>query len=153
MSKSQKPSELEEHLGYWLRLVSNHVSHAFRVKVEAHGVTVAEWVVLRALFDVEGVRPSELADRLGLTRGAVSKLVDRLVAKELATTRSDRGDRRSQLVALTTSGRRLVPVLAALADENDAEVFGHLDRDQRVALRETLVAIARRNALEGVPTD
>ena len=37
-------SALDAHLGYWLRAVSNHVSHAFKTKVERHGVTVAEWV-------------------------------------------------------------------------------------------------------------
>ncbi|MEI9903207.1 MAG: hypothetical protein WDN06_03970 [Asticcacaulis sp.] len=49
------PSHLEAHLGYWMRFVSNHVSQAFARKVEAHGVTVAEWVVLRELF--EGAMP------------------------------------------------------------------------------------------------
>ncbi len=44
-------SALEAHLGYWMRFVSNHVLHAFRLKVESHGVTMAEWVVMRALFE------------------------------------------------------------------------------------------------------
>ncbi|MEG2964613.1 MAG: MarR family transcriptional regulator, partial [Janthinobacterium sp.] len=42
-------SELEAHLGYWLRFVSNHVSHSFQKKAEANGVTVSEWVVLREM--------------------------------------------------------------------------------------------------------
>ena len=66
-------SALESHLGYWLRYVSNQVSHAFAPKVQARGVTVAEWVVLRERYDKE-VRPSALAERLGMTRGAISKL-------------------------------------------------------------------------------
>ena len=33
-------SELESHLGYWLRLVSNHVSQSFADKLGARGVTV-----------------------------------------------------------------------------------------------------------------
>ena len=49
-------SPLESHLGYWLRYVSNHVSHAFALKVAARGVTVAEWVVLRELYDGEARR-------------------------------------------------------------------------------------------------
>jgi hypothetical protein len=82
-SPRAEPSGLEDHLGYWLRVVSNRVSHAFKVKVEQRGVTVAEWVVLRALYERDGVKPSELASKLGLTRGAISKLVDRLAAKGL----------------------------------------------------------------------
>lgn len=43
--------DLTAHLGYWLRYVSNHVSQAFARKVEANGVTVAEWVLMRRLLD------------------------------------------------------------------------------------------------------
>lgn len=49
-------SALNAHLGYWRRFVSNHVSQAFKVKVERHGVTVADWVVMRALFDEDGTK-------------------------------------------------------------------------------------------------
>jgi DNA-binding MarR family transcriptional regulator len=144
---------LDAHLGYWLRAVSNHVSHAFKTKVERHGVTVAEWVVLRALFDGDGVKPSELATTLGLTRGAISKLVDRLVAKGLVSVRSDVRDGRAQLVIVRASGRRLVPKLAALADENDAEAFGRLDQEQRAFLLTTLKGIVEHLGLRGAPID
>src|SRR5208337_2712879 len=88
---------LEAHLGYWLRFVSNHVSHAFSLKLATREVTVAEWVVLRELYDRDAMAPSELATRLGMTRGAISKLADRLVAKSLLTrTSNDAGDRRFQ---------------------------------------------------------
>jgi hypothetical protein len=35
-------SELTAHLGYWLRHVSDHVSHAFARKLASQDVTVAE---------------------------------------------------------------------------------------------------------------
>lgn len=152
-SRHPDVSELKAHLGYWLRAVSNHVSHAFKVKVERHGVTVAEWVVLRALFEQDGVKPSELATTLGLTRGAISKLVDRLTAKELVSVRNDVRDGRAQLVTLKASGRRLVPTLAALADDNDAEAFGHLDPDQRASLLATLRTVVEHLGLSGAPVD
>lgn len=151
MSSTSRPdapvSPLHAHLGYWLRVVSNHVSHGFRAKVEAHGVTVAEWVVLRALLDHDGVRPIVLADQLGTTRGTVSKLVDRLAAKALVDVQADPHDRRAQVVSLTPAGRQLVPVLAALADQNDAETFGHLKADEQAALRATLLRLVERLGL------
>jgi len=146
-------SPLESHLGYWLRFVSNHVSHAFKVKVERRGVTVAEWVVMRALLEVEGIKPSELSERIGLTRGAVSKLVDRLATKGLVLCEEDPVDRRSQRITLTETGRGLVPQIAALADENDAEMFGHLDERERSSLLALLQGLARRHALKGAPVD
>ncbi len=146
-------SALESHTGYWLRLVSNHVSHAFRAKVEARGVTVAEWVVMRALFDDKDVNPSRLAKSLGLSRGAVSKLVDRLAAKGFVSCRSEKRDRRFQIVNLTASGRTLVPGVAALADQNDREFFDHLAAKDRKALVAILKGIVRRRELKGAPVE
>lgn len=153
MHRREGLSSLDAHLGYWLRFVSNHVSHAFKVKVERHGVTVAEWVVLRALFDEDGIKPSELSEKIGLTRGAISKLLDRLATKGLVVVRADALDGRAQVVTLSASGRRLVPKLAALADENDAETFGHLSPEQREALLSTFKGIVARLGLGGAPVD
>lgn len=156
-SATSSVSSLETHLGYWLRLVSNDVSHAFRGKVEGRGVTVAEWVVLRALLDADGMNPgqnpSQLAERIGLTRGAVSKLVDRLLEKRMVRIAIDRKDRRFQTVRLTATGRRLVPQLAALADDNDAEVFGFLGAARRAELAALLREIAERRGISGAPID
>src|SRR5262249_57380142 len=78
-------SPLEAHLGYWLRFVSNQVSHSFSLKLAERGVSVAEWVVLRELYECEAMAPSALAERIGMTRGAISKLADRLETKALVT--------------------------------------------------------------------
>lgn len=146
-------SDLETHLGYWLRFVSNHVSHAFSLKLQARDVTVAEWVMLRELFDGDGTSPSALADRLGMTRGAISKLADRLVAKNLIARTASSEDRRQQTLSLTVAGRKLVPTLSALADRNDAEFFGHLYPAERAALEKMLRDIVRRHDLKTIPTE
>jgi DNA-binding MarR family transcriptional regulator len=140
-------------VGYWLRFVSNHVSHGFKLKVESRGVTVAEWVIMRELLGSGQTNPSQLADGLGLTRGAVSKLVDRLSAKKFIKRTAGKGDRRYQTVVLTPSGRKLVPILAALADQNDAEFFSHLSEEQRSSLKDLLSDIVRRHQLKDVPVD
>jgi DNA-binding MarR family transcriptional regulator len=153
MPDRRKPiSALESHLGYWLRFVSNQTSHAFARKVLKTGVTVAEWVVLRQLHDQE-FKPSTLAERLGMTRGAISKLADRLVAKGLVARRPGGADGRSQALTLTAKGRALVPRLAALADQNDQEFFGHLGRQTRAAIEAAMKEIVRRQGLRAVPVD
>lgn len=148
-----KPSELEDHLGYWLRFVSNHVSHAFALKVEAHGVTVAEWVVLRELYDAGAMAPSAMADRLGMTRGAITKLADRLIGKGLIVRTARDDDRRFQTLAITDAGRGLVPELAGLADTNDAQFFGHMPAKDRAELLRLLTALVRHHDLKTLPTE
>ena len=146
-------SPLEAHLGYWLRFVSNHVSHAFSLKLEGRGVTVAEWVMLRELFAATSAPPSELAARLGMSRGAMSKLADRLVGKSLVARDANAADRRYQTLTLTPSGRALVPELSALADRNDAEFFGHLAPSERALIEDAMKEIVRRHGLRAVPVD
>jgi DNA-binding MarR family transcriptional regulator len=148
---AKKPSTLADHAGYWLRYVSNHVSQAFARKVETQGVTVAEWVLLREMFDAGTANPSQLAEAMGLTRGAVSKLVERLIRKKLAVRSFSKGDRRYQTVELTAAGKRLVPVLAQLADENDREFFGHLQPAERNKLVSLLEDIVRWHGWKDLP--
>lgn len=151
MTLKSAPSELDAHLGYWLRAVSNAVSQAFARKVEAEGVTVAEWVFLRALFDQDGISPSQLADRMGMTKSAISKLADRLIEKELIQKGSSTVDRRGQTLALQASARKLVPRLARLADQNDAEFFGGLSPNERSLLMKMLRNIAAARDLKSTP--
>lgn len=147
------PANLEDHLGYWLRLVSNAVSQAFARRVEAEGVTVAEWVFLRVLYDVEALAPSALAERMGMTKGAITKLADRLIAKALVARAANPNDRRGQSLALTEAARALVPRLAKLADENDADFFGGLASEERRQLERLLRRVAASRDLVTTPTD
>lgn len=144
-------SHLGAHLGYWMRFVSNHVSHGFARKVEAEGVTVSEWVILRQLYDAEQTSPSELAIALGMTKGAISKLMARLQAKGLLMVAVARDDRRRQVAQLTRKGSELVPRLADLADQNDNEFFGHMTKGARRDLELVLRALVKRHGLNVVP--
>ncbi|MBM3559607.1 MAG: MarR family transcriptional regulator [Alphaproteobacteria bacterium] len=153
MPPTKSVSPLDAHLGYWLRFVSNHVSHAFARKLATQEATAAEWVVLRELWEGGARAPSVLANRLGMTRGAITKLADRLAAKGLVVRRAVDGDRRWQSLALTDAGRALVPELAALADSNDAEFFANLSAAERAALEATLKSLVRHHGLKAVPVE
>ena len=54
MSSIRPVSDLTAHIGFWLRMVSNHVSHAFAVKLADREVTRAlPEKTLRARFDLD----------------------------------------------------------------------------------------------------
>jgi DNA-binding MarR family transcriptional regulator len=146
-------SDLETHLGYWLRFVSNHVSRAFAQKLDSRGVTVVEWVVMRRLFGESGVAPSHLAERIGMTRGAITKIADRLIERGLLVRRADPDDGRAQMLVLTARGQALVPELAALADDNDSDFFRSLNTRERTTLRRLLERLVEKNRLEAVPLE
>ena len=143
----------DAHLGYWLRVVSNGVSQRFARELGSEGVTVAEWMTLRVLLDAGEILPSVLADRLRLTRGAISKLTDRLISKGLVVRTPAASDGRSHQVELTEAGRKLTPRLAALADRNDAVFFDFLPAADRETLRRVLEAIVDCGGIADVPLD
>jgi DNA-binding MarR family transcriptional regulator len=144
------PAELTSHLGYWLRLVSNHVSHSFARKLQAFDITVAEWALMRVLFEIDE-SPSQLAERMGMTKGAITKLADRLIVKSLMIKTSSRNDRRSHTLRLSKKGESLVPQLAGLADENEAECFSHLSKADRFVLERVLKQSVKRFGLNSIP--
>lgn len=65
-------------------------------------------LVTLAQAPAEGVRPSELAERVLLTKSGITRLVDRLVERGLIERHVCPSDRRGQLVALTPRGRHLL---------------------------------------------
>ncbi len=144
-------SPLEAHIGYWMRSLSNHVSLSFERKLASRDMSVAEWVVLRILFD-DDVSPSQLAKQVGMTKGAISKVIDRLEAKGLIKIEPGIQDRRSQTVGLSPEGRSLIPALAQLADQNDAEFFGHLPVERRRELLDLLRELSLHANLITIPT-
>ncbi|GLI20674.1 DNA-binding MarR family transcriptional regulator [Xanthobacter flavus] len=146
-------SELTDHTGFRMRMVSNAVSQAFARKVEAEGVTVAEWVFLRALYNTAPMPPSVLAGSMGMTRGAISKLADRLLEKGLIERTDSPSDKRAHSLSLSAEGQAKVPVLAALADENDAAFFGVLTPAEHRQLDHLLTVLAERSGLRAAPVD
>lgn len=153
MSEAAPVPALDAHLGFWLRMVSNAVSHSFARALEGEGVTVAEWVFLRTLYGAEPAGPSRVAETLGMTRGAITKLADRLIDKGLAARRADPEDGRAQLLSLTPRARKLVPRLAALADANDGAFFASLKPSERAQLERLLKRIVASRGITEIPAN
>lgn len=144
---SSGSSGLHDHLGHWLRRLSDEVHSRFERELAQHDVTVAQWTVLITVYRGDAATAGEAARFIGIDAGAVSRLVDRLVAKGLMAREPHPESRRSLNLVLTDAGRELTPVLADLADRNDAYFFDGLAGDQRVQLE----AWIRRLVTQGHP--
>lgn len=148
-----KVSALEDHLGYWLRYVSNYVSGAFAQALQERQVSVAEWVALRHLYDRQTMTPGELADLLGMTRGAVSKVLVKLESKQWIARTADATDNRVHWITLTPAGQQLLPDLAQLAEQNDAYFFGSLSPVEQQTLRNLLEKLTQIHQWHSLPVD
>ncbi len=147
--KSKRPSQLEDHLGYWLRCLSNLVSDSFSLRLERHDVSVPQWVVLRCLYVAENTSLNELAASVGVDNGALSRMMERLLQKGLIVREPDPANRRTVRLRLSDAGKVLVPVLAKEADGNDEAFFDVIGEEERRHLRATVRALLTKNGFKG----
>jgi DNA-binding MarR family transcriptional regulator len=153
-SRSRSVNRPEDHLGYWLTFVSSKVVTSLARRLEALDVSVSEWVALRKLYDQPAaISISALAAQMGMTKAPVSRLVERLVQKELVERQDSRNDGRAQQIWLSSAGQKLVPKLAAIADENDDAFFGDIPVNARLAMIGLMQDIAKQYRLTQVPVD
>lgn len=148
MEQRDQTSGLHDHLGYWLRRLSDQVHTGFERAIARRGVTVAQWTVLIAIYRGDATTPREVARFVDVDGGAVTRLVDRLVAKGLIARQADPSDRRSIRLVLTDRGRELTPELAAIADRNDAAFFGPLSEVERERFADLLTRLLQARGIE-----
>jgi len=93
----------------WFRFLRMHQRghSAMSSRLRAIGLSVAQFDLLSTLTEAEGITQRDLAERLYVTKGNVSGLVDRLVEAGLVDRKPIPGDRRSHALHLTSEGRRL----------------------------------------------
>lgn len=76
--------------------------------VARHGLTLAEFGILEALYHRGPMLLGEVQKRILVSSGGITFLVDRLTAKGLVERRSCETDRRARYAALTPKGTALV---------------------------------------------
>jgi DNA-binding MarR family transcriptional regulator len=102
MSMTRDPNRPHRFLVDRMRSIEARVTEWVNDQVEASGATsirVAHARLLAVLGD--GARPTDLAHRLGVTKGAVGQLVRRLETAGYVRVEPDPDDRRSQFVRPT----------------------------------------------------
>ncbi|MDP3318607.1 MAG: MarR family transcriptional regulator [Bosea sp. (in: a-proteobacteria)] len=90
-------------------------------RIRALGLSIPQFDLLSTLTEREGISQNELAERLYVTKGNVSGLVER---------RAIAGDRRSYAMHLTPEGRRLAEAGIKAQRDFVAQTLGKLpERD------------------------
>ena len=96
-------------LRVWFRFVRLHrrASNAIAAELKEIGLSIPQFDLLSTLTEQEGLSQQELAQRLYVTKGNVSGLLDRMVEAGLVERRAIPDDRRSNALHLTLKGRSL----------------------------------------------
>lgn len=93
---------------------------------------------LRVIGEDGPLRPSELADRLGIVARSATDSVSGLVTAGYVERQVDPDDRRAHLLALSPAGRAALAQVATIRTEVGTAFFGRLDESDRAALARVL---------------
>lgn len=97
-------------LRLWVIMSRAHaaVAEHAAADVARHGLTLAEFAIIEALYHRGPMLLGEVQRRILVSSGGITFLVDRLTAKGLVERRSCASDRRARYAALTPKGQELV---------------------------------------------
>jgi DNA-binding MarR family transcriptional regulator len=136
-----------EALRLWLRLLacSRLIENTVRRRLHAElGTTLPRFDLLAQLERApDGLRMSELSERLMVTGGNVTGIVDLLESERLVRRERDRRDQRASRVVLTAEGLRSFRRMARAHEGWIVELFEALPARERRRLGESLARLKR----------
>jgi len=136
-----------------MRAARGAYARAMRARLHAIGAAdlPRNGAVLLASIDGGGALSGDLAEALGVTKQAVSQLVDILVRRDYIERRADADDRRRVSLRLTDRGRQVLEAVAEGVDTVDAQLLERVSPQQVEAMRLALVALAEIKVESPVP--
>jgi MarR family transcriptional regulator, 2-MHQ and catechol-resistance regulon repressor len=110
MSTTAVVTDREVSLKLWVVLSRAHRAIAERARrdIERHELTASEFAVLEALYHKGDLPIGELGDRVLLTSGSMTYVVDRLADRGLLSRRRCTEDQRVTYASISAAGRRLL---------------------------------------------
>jgi DNA-binding MarR family transcriptional regulator len=123
--------------------LSNHPGAPYR----AHGLNLAQADVLVAIARAEesDLKCSEIAERTLITKGGITKILDRLEARGLIKRVPSREDRRSISIQLSAKGVELCRELLRETARGNREIFEKAFRAQQMKQFSKLLMILVRS--------
>jgi len=131
---AERPHDHKDELRLWLRLftckevIETEVRRRLR---DAFDVTLPRFDLMAQLYRApKAMTLGELSQRMMVSNGNVTGLVDRMVEQGLVSRRPSPKDRRAQLVSLTPQGRRFFAAMARTNGDWIGEMLADLSSDE-----------------------
>ena len=126
----------------WFRFLrlETRIRLSVSARLKTIGLSIAQCDVLTTLTEREGLSQQDLAERLYVTKGNISGLIDRLVAAGLVERRTIASDRRSHAIFLTPAGRMAAQNGIEAQDRFVAETLGRMGEADLAEFERLLVA-------------
>lgn len=135
---------LSDELDQYEQLMESLVG-AYRLRMtkicKEQELTPPQFWAMHTIGEHGRVKMSPLADSLGLSMGAASTLIDRLVGRGMVERSPDPADRRAVFVTLTARGQQVLDEATSARRAMNREVFERLTPEDRRHLLGGLAAM------------
>ena len=118
-TNSSRPSK---YVCYKLSRVMRKVHRYYESSFSQYGITPAQFYVLSAVWENDGVKFKDLAKSLEMDGSTLTSILDRLERQDLLERRDDPEDRRSLMVFLTEKARESIAEITCLAEKLNQEI-------------------------------
>ena len=135
-----EPYPFSDNIGYLLNRCAAEMAARFQKELEPFGVSLAQWGAMLAIHQKGSASPSDVAARVGIDRGAASRLIARMEANGLVERRMNDDDGRSVVLFLSPEAREKMPYLIDRSRRVNRDALALLPKDDRKVL---LTALSR----------
>ena len=144
MIQPKRANSIEETTGYLLAKVCRAHRANVGVLLARVGLHVGQEMVLLELWKEDGLKGSELANRLGIEPPTITRMLRRMERCGFVERRSDPADARSFRVHLTEKGRALERLVVRIWEEAEEKTLRGMSPEETLVLRR-LLAQVRKN--------
>jgi homoprotocatechuate degradation regulator HpaR len=118
------------------------VMRQFRPLLRAHDVTEQQWRVLRAVYEVESIEVTALAQLCFILMPSLSRILRSLEQRRLIERRTVPADQRRAQIRITAAGRRLIAAVAPASEARYAQITAGIGAAELDALYVVLARIS-----------
>ncbi|WP_282094990.1 MarR family winged helix-turn-helix transcriptional regulator [Epibacterium ulvae] len=137
----QEIYDLHSRLGFRLTRLSNLMKARLDKILAPHGLSRLSWCALTGIGLQDITTPSQLADHLGITRQAVSRLLLQMRKNGLVEQSFDTSDGRARRLALSTYGNEKLALCHPLVDENQQYFAAKISQSELHQFNQTIDAL------------
>lgn len=149
IKQTQPFASLEEEALLNLSRTASRLQHSMQQMFKPMGLTPTQYNVLRILRGAgeNGLRCSEVGERLVSDDPDITRLLDRLQKQKLVRRKRDAKDRRVIYTTITAEGLRLLKEMDPLVTGQAKRLLSHMSQDKLTTLITLLEEV--RGALQG----
>jgi DNA-binding MarR family transcriptional regulator len=129
---------LEDHLGYFVRRLQVWVFQDFVRALASFDIRPAQYAVLVVIEVNSGPSQADVAERLGIERARLVRLLDGLERRGLIRRQASPRDRRSHALILTRRGQGELKRMKLLAATHEANLARRLGPEERASILASL---------------